>query len=58
MTFDEIIAELKNKIYRPIYFLTGDENYYIDKLSDYIQQNVLNICSVYPGKSVQNLTAC
>lgn len=42
MTYEQIISELKNKIYRPIYFLTGDENYYIDKITDYIANNVLD----------------
>ena len=42
MTYQEIIAELKNKIYRPIYFLTGDEPYYIDKITNYISDHVLN----------------
>jgi len=42
MTFEQIIKDLKNKIYKPIYFLMGDEPYYIDKISNFIQQNVLN----------------
>jgi DNA polymerase-3 subunit delta len=39
--FDEILKELKNKIYRPVYFLMGDEAYYIDQLTDYISGHVL-----------------
>jgi DNA polymerase III subunit delta len=42
MTFEKIIQDLKNKVYYPIYFLHGDESYYIDKVSDYIEQNVLS----------------
>ena len=42
MTFDAIIKDLKNKIYHPIYFLQGDEAYYIDVISDYIEKNVLD----------------
>ena len=38
----EILRNLKQKKYAPIYFLMGDEPYYIDQISDYIQQNVLD----------------
>lgn len=41
MTFEEIINNLKKKIYHPIYFLMGEETYFIDKISDYISDNVL-----------------
>ncbi|MGD9977234.1 MAG: DNA polymerase III subunit delta [Bacteroidales bacterium] len=41
-SYIKIIDELKNKIFKPIYFLTGDEPYYIDKISDYISDNVLD----------------
>ncbi|MDP3915972.1 MAG: DNA polymerase III subunit delta [Bacteroidota bacterium] len=41
MTFEEIISNLKKKIYHPIYFLMGEETYFIDKISDYISDNVL-----------------
>ncbi len=42
MKFEQIYADLKNKIYHPIYFLSGDEPFYIDLISDYIEKNVLN----------------
>ncbi|MFZ5942345.1 MAG: DNA polymerase III subunit delta [Bacteroidota bacterium] len=42
MTFENIIADLKNRIYHPIYFLTGDEPYYIDLITDYIAANLLS----------------
>jgi len=41
-SFDSIIANLKAKKYHPLYFLAGEESYYIDLISDYIQANVLN----------------
>ena len=41
MTYEQIISDLENKIYHPVYFLTGEESYYIDKISDYIEKNVL-----------------
>lgn len=39
---DDILKELKAKQYRPIYYLMGEESYYIDLLSDYIAENVLS----------------
>lgn len=42
MTFDQIITDIDNKIYHPIYFLSGEEPYYIDAISDHIEENVLN----------------
>ncbi|WP_372773572.1 DNA polymerase III subunit delta [Mangrovibacterium sp.] len=41
MTFDDILVNLKKKIYHPIYFLMGEESYFIDQISDYISQHVL-----------------
>ncbi|MDF1694659.1 MAG: DNA polymerase III subunit delta [Saprospiraceae bacterium] len=42
MTFDAILKDLKSKKYSPIYLLHGDESYYIDKISNYIEKNVLD----------------
>ena len=42
ITCDDIIKELKTGQYRPIYYLMGEEPYYIDLISDYITDNVLN----------------
>ena len=41
MNVEEILLDLKNKIYKPVYFLHGEEEYYIDIISDYIAKNVL-----------------
>ena len=41
MTFDQIMAELKKKVYRPLYFLMGEEPYFIDVITDYIAENIL-----------------
>lgn len=41
MDYKKIIENLENKIYHPIYFLSGEEPYYIDLISDYIASNVL-----------------
>ncbi|MFY8182307.1 MAG: DNA polymerase III subunit delta [Flavobacterium sp.] len=37
----KIINDIKSGNIKPIYFLMGDEPYYIDKLTEYIEQNVL-----------------
>ena len=42
MTFENILKELENKIYKPIYFLYGEEAFYIDKITDFIAGNVLD----------------
>lgn len=38
---NQIINDIRVRNYKPIYFLMGDEPYYIDKLTDYIANNVL-----------------
>ncbi|MDG1398786.1 MAG: DNA polymerase III subunit delta [Polaribacter sp.] len=37
-----IVSDIKKDNIKPIYFLMGDEPYYIDKISDYIEQTVLD----------------
>lgn len=41
-TYDDIMHSLKQGKYAPVYFLCGEEPYYIDKVSDWIEQNVLD----------------
>lgn len=36
-----IVTDIKNKNFKPIYFLMGEEAYYIDKISDYMEDNIL-----------------
>lgn len=38
----KIVNDIKGGNIKPIYFLMGEEPYYIDKLSDYIEENVLS----------------
>ena len=38
---EAVLSDLKAKKYVPIYFLQGDEPYYIDLISNYIEENVL-----------------
>ena len=42
MSYEEIIKELKSGTYRPIYFLMGEEPYFIDVISDYIAKHALS----------------
>jgi len=37
----QLVAAIKKGDLKPIYFLMGEESYYIDKISDYIEDNVL-----------------
>jgi len=41
MSFEQIMTELKRKQYRPVYFLMGEEPYFVDVIVDYIAENVL-----------------
>ncbi len=36
------MSDLRRKAYKPVYFLMGEEAYYIDQISDYIQTAVLD----------------
>jgi len=41
MDYTHIISDIKNKVFSPIYFLEGEEPYFLDLISDYILDNVL-----------------
>ena len=40
-TYEGIMSDLKAGRYEPVYYLMGDESYYIDKISDYIAEHAL-----------------
>lgn len=42
MKYEDIIKDVKNKIFYPLYFLTGEEPYFIDKISKLIETTVLS----------------
>lgn len=42
MEYQNILADLKSRKYGTVYFLEGEEPYYIDMISDYILENVLS----------------
>lgn len=41
ISYEYIITEIRKKVYRPIYYLSGPESYYIDRISDLLEQTVL-----------------
>jgi DNA polymerase-3 subunit delta len=41
VAFEDVMSGLKNRNYKPVYFLAGDEPYYIDLIIDYIEEKVL-----------------
>ncbi len=42
MEFEAIMQNLKKKVYHPIYLLQGEEPYFVDQVSNYIEKNVLS----------------
>ncbi len=41
VTYEDVISGLKKRIFKPVYFLAGEEAYYIDLIVSYIENNVL-----------------
>lgn len=62
MDFANILQDLKKGIYYPIYLLQGDEPYFIDLLSDFIEDKVLSDAekgfnqTVFYGKDTDPVT--
>ena len=42
MTYDQILSDIHKKNFAPIYFLTGEEPYFIDMISDTIENEALD----------------
>ncbi|HXH18697.1 MAG TPA: DNA polymerase III subunit delta [Chitinophagales bacterium] len=40
--YKQLLRDLQNQIYHPLYLLHGEEPYYIDRISDYIERHVLS----------------
>lgn len=59
MTATSIIEALKKKQFRPVYWLEGEEDYYIDKVVDYAEHHILTDSeaefnlTVFYGKDAQ-----
>ncbi len=41
MNYQQILTELRNKEYHPVYFLHGNESFFIDSISNFIENKVL-----------------
>jgi DNA polymerase III subunit delta len=41
MSFETIMHDLQQKKYKPIYWLEGDEDFFIDRVTDYVEKQVL-----------------
>ena len=41
LTLESLMKDLQNKVYKPIYFFTGNEPYYIDKLTDFMLATII-----------------
>lgn len=52
-SFDAIMHDLKERKFAPIYILMGEEPYFIDKISDYLVEHVLQ-----PEEQAFNQTVC
>jgi len=42
LEFNQIIRDIKNKIYHPVYLLSGEEEFYINAISDLLEESVLS----------------
>ena len=42
MTYQQILTDLKQKNFKPVYFLAGSEPFFIDAISDYIEEHALS----------------
>mgnify|MGYP006174647537 FL=1 len=42
MKYQDIIQQIDNKVFSPVYFLMGEETFYIDKISEHISKNILS----------------
>jgi len=41
VTYEEIISDLRKRIFKPVYFLAGEEPYFIDLITGFIEENIL-----------------
>ncbi|MFT4681364.1 MAG: DNA polymerase-3 subunit delta, partial [Flavobacteriales bacterium] len=42
MEYGAIIKELRSGVYHPVYFLHGEEPYYVDQVDHFIAENALS----------------
>jgi DNA polymerase-3 subunit delta len=62
MTIENILADIKKRAFKPVYFLHGEESYYIDFIADLLEKVVLTEAekgfnqTILYGKEVDMLT--
>jgi len=62
MSFQQLLGDLKKKIYAPVYFLHGEEAYFIDEVVGYMEDKILSESerefnqSILYGKDIDVLT--
>src|SRR5574338_378599 len=54
MSAEKIINDWKKNIFKPVYWLEGEEDFYIDKVMDYAEHHILNESEA--GLTVSNST--
>jgi len=42
MSVDKVISDWKKNVYKPIYWIEGDEEFYVDQLVDYAERKILS----------------
>ena len=42
LTYDQILRDIKNNIFAPVYFLMGEEPYFIDNIVSMLEHNILD----------------
>lgn len=42
MTYEDLLKDLKQKQYKPLYVLHGEEPFFLDKITDYFEEHVLS----------------
>ena len=42
MKYEDIIRDIQNNIFLPVYFLSGEEPYFIDKITSLLENSILD----------------
>jgi DNA polymerase III subunit delta len=62
MTYQDILKQMRSKDFKPLYFLHGDESYFIDAVVEYAEDNILSEAeqsfnqTILYGKEADHLT--
>ena len=67
MDYKDLISDIKARKFKPVYLLHGEESYYIDKIAEFMEENILTPaerdfnCLIFYGKDThpqQVIDAC